>query len=138
MKLKTFKIHEKGLKRFFGPLEAEIMLIVWNENNVTIKKVQTLLGEKKAIHFSTIMTVINRLVQKGILQKKPQGKAFVYICRFTKDEFFEIQLKQLVYELVDEFGLKIIYHTLTRLQEVDIDLVNRLEQKVKEVKEARL
>lgn len=43
MKLKIFKIHEKGLKRFFGPLEAEIMLIVWNENNVTIKKVQTLL-----------------------------------------------------------------------------------------------
>lgn len=89
---------------------------------------------KKTIHFSTIMTVMNRLVQKGILQKKPQGKAFVYICRFTKEEFFEIQLKQLVYELVDEFGSKIIYHTLTRLQEVDIDFVKRLEQKVKEAR----
>ncbi|MBY0029791.1 BlaI/MecI/CopY family transcriptional regulator [Priestia megaterium] len=138
MKLKTFKIHKKGLKRFFGPLEAEIMLIVWNENNVTIKKVQTLLGGKKSIHFSTIMTVMNRLVQKEILQKKPQGKAFVYICRFTKDEFFEIQLKQLVYELIDEFGSKVIYHALARLQEVDIHLVKKLEQKVKEVKETRL
>ncbi|MCF8890618.1 BlaI/MecI/CopY family transcriptional regulator [Priestia megaterium] len=138
MKLKTFKIHEKGLKRFFGPLEAEIMLIVWNENNVTIKKVQNLLGGKKAIHFSTIMTVMNRLVQKEILQKETQGKAFVYICRFTKEEFFEIQLKQLVYELVDEFGSKVIYHTLAKLQEVDIHLVKKLEQKVKEVKESRV
>lgn len=48
------------------------MEILWNSaEEMTIKDVQQKLDkEAKAINFNTVMTVMNRLVDKGILQKK--------------------------------------------------------------------
>lgn len=71
MLIRKFKMKESGLNRFFGPLEAKIMDILWNvEKEMTIKDVQFELEKEKSTNFNTVMTVMNRLVEKGILRKK--------------------------------------------------------------------
>ena len=69
MLIRKFKINESGLNRFFGPLEAKIMDILWNDVEMTIKDVQQVLDKEKVTNFNTVMTVMNRLVEKGILKR---------------------------------------------------------------------
>ncbi|NYF25492.1 BlaI/MecI/CopY family transcriptional regulator [Sporosarcina sp. JAI121] len=134
MRIRKFKINESGLNRFFGPLEAKIMDILWNDVEMTIKDVQQVLDREKTTNFNTVMTVMNRLVEKGILQKRAEGRSSMYKPILTRMEFLNTQSKEMTNELMDEFGNVVVSHMLDALEEVDDDLVAKLEQKIKELK----
>ena len=129
-----FKINESGLNRFFGPLEAKIMDILWNDVEMTIKDVQQVLDKEKVTNFNTVMTVMNRLVEKGILQKRIEGRSSLYSPVQSRVEFLNAQSKEMTNELMDEFGNIVVTHMLDALEDVDDDLVAKLEQKIKELK----
>lgn len=135
MLIRKFKMKESGLNRFFGPLEAKIMDILWNvEKEMTIKDVQFELEKEKSTNFNTVMTVMNRLVEKGILRKKTVGRSSVYAPVQTRETFLNEQSKEMTHELMDEFGTVVVSHMLDALEDVDEDLVSKLEQKIKELK----
>ncbi|MEK4484521.1 BlaI/MecI/CopY family transcriptional regulator [Psychrobacillus sp. FSL H8-0484] len=134
MLIRKFKINESGLNRFFGPLEAKIMDILWNDVEMTIKDVQQVLDLEKVTNFNTVMTVMNRLVEKGILQKRVEGRSSLYKPVQTRAEFLSAQSKEMTNELMDEFGNVVVSHMLDALEDVDDDLVAKLEQKIKELK----
>lgn len=136
MKIHHFKTNESGLNRFFGALEAKIMDIVWDGAEMTIKDVQQKLelGQEKAVNFNTVMTVMNRLVDKGILQKRMEGRSFAYRPVLSKEQFIDTQSKELTHELIEEFGPMVVNHMLDALETADPDLMEKLEQKIKQWK----
>ena len=134
MRIRKFKMNESGLNRFFGPLEAKIMDILWNDVEMTIKDVQQVLEQEKSTNFNTVMTVMNRLVEKGILQKRLEGRSSLYKTVLSRVDFLNTQSKEMTNELMDEFGSVVVSHMLDALEDVDDDLVAKLEQKIKELK----
>ncbi|MFJ7934678.1 BlaI/MecI/CopY family transcriptional regulator [Sporosarcina sp. NPDC096371] len=134
MRIGKFKMNESGLNRFFGPLEAKIMDVLWNDVEMTIKEVQQVLEQEKLMNFNTIMTVMNRLVDKGILQKRTEGRSSMYKPVQSRIEFLNTQSKEMTNELMDEFGSVVVSHMLDALEDVDDDLVAKLEAKIKELK----
>ena len=130
-------MNENGLNRFFGPLEAKIMEILWNNEEMTIKDVQRVLEQEKMTNFNTVMTVMNRLVEKGILQKRSEGRSSLYKPVQSRIDFLNAQSKEMTHELMDEFGNVVVSHMLDALEEVDEDLVAKLEQKILELKKDR-
>ncbi|MGE7624484.1 BlaI/MecI/CopY family transcriptional regulator [Viridibacillus sp. NPDC096237] len=134
MRIRKFKMNESGLNRFFGPLEAKIMDILWNDVEMTIKDVQQILDQEKLTNFNTVMTVMNRLVDKGILQKKTKGRSSLYKPVLSRKDFLNTQSKEMTNELMDEFGNVVVSHMLNALEDVDDDLVAMLEEKIKELK----
>ena len=134
MRIRKFNINESGLNRFFGPLESKIMDILWNDVEMTIKEVQQVLEKEKSTNFNTVMTVMNRLIEKGILQKRTEGRSFLYKPVFSRVEFLNTQSKEMTNELMDEFGTVVVSHMLDALEVADDDLVAKLEQKIKELK----
>lgn len=137
MKIQNFKFHESGLNRFFGPLEAKIMSILWDGTEMTIKDVQAKLEHEKSVNFNTVMTVMNRLVEKGILHKRAEARTSLYRPVLSKEEFLETQSKELTHELLDEFGPLVVNHMLDALEDVDQGLLEKLEQKIKDLKKER-
>ncbi|MBM7607347.1 putative transcriptional regulator [Lysinibacillus composti] len=135
MLIRKFKMKESGLNRFFGPLEAKIMDILWNASKeMSIKDVQHVLDQEKTTNFNTVMTVMNRLVDKGILQKRAEGRGSLYHPVQTRNAFLNEQSKEMTQELMDEFGNVVVSHMLDALEDVDEDLVAKLEQKIEELK----
>jgi predicted transcriptional regulator len=137
VKIQSFKFNERGLNRFFGPLEAKIMDVLWCGGEKSIKDVQHELEKEKATNFNTVMTVMNRLVEKGILTKRLEGRTSMYQPVLTREEFVNTQSKEMTQELVDEFGSVVVSHMIDALDEADDDLVAQLEQKIKEWKKDR-
>ncbi|AJY74671.1 BlaI/MecI/CopY family transcriptional regulator [Paenibacillus beijingensis] len=137
MKIHHFKTNESGLNRFFGPLESKIMKVLWDGPEMTIKDVQAKLGQEKAANFNTVMTVMNRLVDKKVLQKRPLGRASVYRPAQSKEQFLDTQSRELTHDLMEEFGPLVVSHMLDELEEADAELIEQLEQKIKELKKER-
>lgn len=138
MNIKNFKYDEVGLNRFFGSLESKIMEIIWIENELSIKEVQQRLEKDKPINFNTVMTVMNRLVEKGILEKRAQGRLSLFRPIQSKEDFIEEQSKKLTDNLLDEFGGVVINHMIDSLKEVDQTLLDKLEKKIQQLKKDKL
>ncbi|MGE7906454.1 BlaI/MecI/CopY family transcriptional regulator [Peribacillus sp. NPDC094092] len=138
MNIKNFKYDEVGLNRFFGPLEANIMEYLWNKDEESIKSVQQSLELDKPINFNTVMTVMNRLVEKGILEKRSEGRLSLFRPVQTKAEFLEEQSKKLTENLLDEFGGSVISHMLDAMKDADQGLIEKLEQKIQALKKDKL
>lgn len=73
-------------KRIFGELELAILNILKKEGApCTVREVlQALKSEDK---YTTIMTVMNRLVAKGELQREREGLSYSYSLRTQKPRF---------------------------------------------------
>lgn len=134
MKIHHFKFTEKGLNRFFGPLEARIMDILWAHRELSIKDVQHKLEQEKNLNFNTVMTVMNRLLEKGVLAKRLEGRTSLYRPTYSKEEFMEIQSKEITHELLEDFGPLVVNHMIDALDEADPELLGKLEQKLKALK----
>jgi predicted transcriptional regulator len=59
-------------------VQLEIMDIVWKHAEVTLGEVWKALSEHRSVTRSTIQTQLTRLVEKGWLQARPDGKVFHY------------------------------------------------------------
>lgn len=61
-----------------GSLEAKIMQVAWDQADryLQVREMLDLLGGDLA--YTTVMTVMNRLYEKGLLKRKRQGRAWAY------------------------------------------------------------
>lgn len=65
----------------FGELELLILKIVRDKGKVSVRDVYTSLGNKGS--YTTIMTVMSRMADKGELMKKKDGKQYFYWVEAT-------------------------------------------------------
>jgi predicted transcriptional regulator len=63
----------------FGELEQAIMQVIWDADRpVTGREVVDQLTHSRPVVYTTVLTVMDRLARKGILEKHPTGKAHTY------------------------------------------------------------
>lgn len=65
--------------RTFGELEGRIMRVVWQRAApATVRDVHGELARERPLAYTTVMTVMERLWRKGVLDRTPRGRAFEY------------------------------------------------------------
>lgn len=77
------------------PQELEIMKVVWGSGASTVRDVYEALLERRKIAYTTVMTMMNILEQKGYLKRSQKERAYVY--QAAKPE------KQVIRGMVREF-----------------------------------
>ena len=75
-------------KLSLGPLEAEILNIVWNLKVATVKDVheQILLDRDRELAYTSVTTVLQRLTQKGWLKCSKRGRAFSWKPLISREQ----------------------------------------------------
>src|SRR5829696_7781561 len=68
-----------------GRLEAAVMEILWGAGASNVNDVVARLDRPLA--YTTIMTTLDRLYKKGLLDRRKVDRAFVYAPRFTRPEW---------------------------------------------------
>ncbi|PKM80043.1 MAG: CopY family transcriptional regulator [Firmicutes bacterium HGW-Firmicutes-14] len=95
-----------------GPLEADIMQVVWERQKVTVQDVFEVLSEERSIAYNTIMTVMSRLAQKGILTRAKSGRSFVYSPTTTKSEVAKGMLQYIIDKIFKGSKAPVFSHLL--------------------------
>lgn len=70
-----------------GQLENQVLDVLWaSAEPMTPRAVHELLGEQRELAYTTVMTILVRLWQKGLLDREPAGRAFSYTPRITREQ----------------------------------------------------
>lgn len=83
-----------------GSLEADILAIVWELDRTTVRDVYETLRERRQIAYTTVMTVMNNLVKKGLLAQDKTNIAYVYTPAIPGREVAHIVLDSVVDRLL--------------------------------------
>ena len=68
-----------------GPLEIEVMEKMWQFGPSNVRDVVGRL--ERTLAYTTVMTTLDRLFKKGLLDREMTDRAFVYTAKVTKEEF---------------------------------------------------
>lgn len=86
----SFRINQVGLRKFLGDLECEIMELAWKKANptVTVRDVFDSLRQERQIAYTTVMTTMVRLSEKGLLKIVDRaGLANCYMPVDSREDF---------------------------------------------------
>ena len=102
-------------------LEAEIMDEVWARDVCTVRDVLAALNARSptARAYTTVMTVMQRLDSKGLLQRERAGRRDVYVATLTRDEYAQARAGAQVGALVDEYGDVALAHFARHMSQLD-------------------
>ncbi len=93
-----------SLDALLGDLERAIMAVVWQHDEVSVRQVHEAL-EDRDLAYTTVMTIMSRLAEKGILERRKEGRAFIYRPAHSgKRGFLRQQARRRVRALLDQFG----------------------------------
>jgi len=95
-----------------GSLEAEILAIVWEKDSTTVRDVYETLRERRVIAYTTVMTVMNNLVKKKLLNQNRDNIAYLYTPAMPGDEVANTILDSVVNTLMGSQPNLAISHLL--------------------------
>ncbi|MBF6507776.1 BlaI/MecI/CopY family transcriptional regulator [Nocardia farcinica] len=92
----------RGLAAHFGPLELAILEALWGGGEMDVAEcVRRLRGDQA---YTTVKTVMERLVVKGFLARRKEGRQYVYWPARPRAEVEQAVAAEQVRQLVDGFG----------------------------------
>jgi predicted transcriptional regulator len=76
-----------ALTKLLAPAEAEIMRLVWREGCTTVKQVHGARAQHRDLAYTTTMTTMHRLSLKGVLTRRREGLAYIYLPSLSEADF---------------------------------------------------
>jgi len=115
----VFRVRGRGLTRVLGSLEAEVMEEIWRQGETTIRRVWDALVKRRPIAFNTVMTVMNRLADKGVLVRRGHSGAYRYAARENRDAFLARISHTIAQGLIRDFGDYAVAEFVTAIRDID-------------------
>lgn len=114
-----------------GPLEQQVLDALWARDSAqTVRDLHTAFPR---IAYTTLMTTLDRLFRKGLLERARLGRAFAYHHRWTRDQLAVVLARQAIGAVLPQDS-----ETLRPVMSCFIDLVERRDPALLDELEALL
>lgn len=119
-------------KTFLGQLEKAIMDVVWDNGPRTVRGVLDALPSERQGAYTTVMTVMNRLVRQGYLRRRPTTEgAFLYVATNSRQAYSAAASRQGIHQLVKHYGDVALVQFMEKLDTIPSDKLHQLKQQLK-------
>ena len=111
-----------------GETEMEVLHHVWELKRATVAQVRTLILKERKVAYTTVMTVMRKLADKGFLRFEKDGATYVYEPAQTKDEVQQGLLDNLVEKAFHGSSAALIQTLVKResLTDTELDDIRKL------------
>ncbi len=129
MKGIRFRPEQEGLRAALFDLEADIMEVVWAKGwaEFAVADVQRELERDRDIAYTTVMTTVGRLHEKGLLDRARDGRRYVYRPLMSREEFSEAMARELLGSLSGLGHEQALSLLVDQVAESDGDELKQLE-----------
>ena len=79
----------RGIRRSIldlAPLELDCMNALWRLGEATVRDIHAALATTRPRAYTTIMTILDRLAQKGVVERQKAGRAWLYKAHLSADQ----------------------------------------------------
>jgi len=94
------------------PAELEVLQIIWEHGPCTVREVMNLLKSKRPRAYTSVMSLMNVMAEKGLVNQKPKGRAFVYSAKVSRDKTQSSMLSDLLNRAFDGSANALVAHLL--------------------------
>ncbi len=97
----TVRLSARGLAKVLGDLEARVLRAIWQlERPASAREVHARVLRAHRVELMTVITVLNKLVAKGILTRAKRDELFHYEARFGEEKFMALASRRIVEGIV--------------------------------------
>ncbi len=133
--------HPSGasLHRGLGQREREIMAVLWELGSASVQQVSEHLST--ALAYTTVMTTLDRLFKKGVLQRQKKDRAFIYSAIVTAREVEGQRAAGLIRRFFSDSSERpdiLLSCLVDAVHHYDTNLLNQLESKIRAARAAHL
>ena len=102
-------------------LESEVMEQLWSSGEAPVRSVMEALNARTKADraYTTYMTVMARLYDKGLLARRRDGKTDYYTPTYERDEYMALRAQAEVEELVAQYGDVALSHFAQQMASLD-------------------
>lgn len=121
-----------------GPLERAVLKIIWNKQRASVQEVLGELNktdEHSSLAYTTVMTIMTRLVEKNILNREKEGRCFYYFPKQGKNVFVHNLVKKTMQSMINRFGDEAVVAFLAEAKNLSpadkTKLINKIDTALK-------
>lgn len=116
--------HGRGdASHLLGSLEYDVLSVLWRDSPATVGVVRDRLNDGRPddepLAYTTVMTVLSRLFDKGLMHRDTTDRAYAYRPRFDEPELVGHLGQRAVSHLVDRYGDVALVQFAATLDRVD-------------------
>ncbi len=121
-------MNNSSIIQVLGELEKEVMDVVWkNSSPVTVRNVLERISKRRKVAYTTVMTIMTRLTDKGLLiRKSDSSRAYTYQAVYSKEKFLTNVSKQIIKNFISIFGQAAIAHFAQEIEKIPTDKRQKL------------
>lgn len=124
---------ENSLHKLLGELEVEVMEHMWQLGEATVRDVASLIQGTRPVAYTTVMTVMIHLADKGLLSRSPiDKKTHLYTVALTREEFLARSSRQMINALIEDFGDLALAQFLEVVEQVEPERLEKLRKHLNE------
>lgn len=135
-KKKSKEIGIDGLNSISN-LEADIMKIVWNRKEITVREVHEIMlreeiKKKKQgfIPYTTVMSTMTTLAQKNLLKQNKSGKTYIYSAAVNKKQLSKSIIKSVASKLLNGGTSNLVSKFLADSNNISKKGINKLLEEI--------
>ena len=111
-------------------LELEILKIFWRDGNLTGREVRDRLAVVRDLAYTSVMTVMGIMEDKGYVKRKKSGKTFIYSPRVTEAATKKRMLRDVVDRVYEGSTMSVVVNLLES-SDIDPDELKQLRALIK-------
>jgi predicted transcriptional regulator len=102
-------------------LESEVMEEIWSRGESSVREVMDALNTRagKPRAYTTYMTIMARLHQKGVLDRRREGKTDFYAPKLDREQFMASRAAVEIEGLVAQYGDVALSHFARQVAQLD-------------------
>ena len=122
-----------------GPLEAEILQIIWNLGTVTVKDVheQILADPERELAYTSVTTVLQRLTQKGWLACDRQGRIYTWKALVSREQAQALQAYEQLNQFLAVGNPDVVAAFADSLDQASVEQFEAIAQRLRALRKAR-
>jgi predicted transcriptional regulator len=128
--IRGFRRPREVVRLTLGELEREVMEEVWRRGTASVREVHEAFGERVA--YTTVMTTLDRLYKKRLLDRRKESRAFRYLPRVSRAEFERGVAKDLIDGLLGRDAEPVLACIVEAVSERNRELLDELDRLVKQ------
>jgi len=116
-----------------GEAELAVLRVLWEGGPRTVREVMARLHERgRKVAYTTVLTFLTRMEQKGVVSSDKDEHAYVYRARVTREQVAKTRVKSLLDQLYDGAAAPMVLHLIENERFTDEEIA-RLRRLLKEL-----
>jgi predicted transcriptional regulator len=119
------------MKQFRLPsddLEYDILAKLWELGVGSVRELHEQLGQRDGLVYTTTAKVVDRLREKGLIDRQPRGRAFIYRPRVAREDVESARARKAVSRLFGAAPHAAVAALVDAVDAVDPKLLDELER----------